>query len=154
MFMEAPGLTLCGADTSGRTPILTHAIDFVNRTGGCDAILLSFSEKTENWTAAFTTVFDMASGISTGLDRRRPVLVISTTSASDEATLVLNTALSRDPFLGGVTCGQIRISNGFVRTPVGGSKIDQVMGSSELTSLLKQFSTSVLRESRWEERHG
>ncbi len=88
-------------------PQLAH--DFYNKIGGSDLVLISFAENNRSYTTAFKNILDWMSRINGKTFQEKPMLLLATSPGARGGGSVLETALKRMPFQGGVVKGSFSL---------------------------------------------
>jgi NAD(P)H-dependent FMN reductase len=76
------------------------AVDFYDRIGRSDALLISFAEHNGHYTAAYKNLFDWASRISRQVYQGKPTVMLSTSPGARGGRSVLETAVRSAPSFG------------------------------------------------------
>jgi len=76
------------------------AIDFFEKLGQADAIVVSFAEHNGSYTAAYKNLFDWASRINQKVFQDKPTVYLSTSPGPGGASSILETAKNAAPFFG------------------------------------------------------
>ncbi|WP_293893960.1 NADPH-dependent FMN reductase [Flavobacterium sp.] len=88
-------------------PQLAH--DFYNKIGDADFILISFAENNGNFTTAFKNIVDWTSRINSKTFQEKPMLLLATSPGARGGSSVLDIAVKRMPFQGGVVKGSFSL---------------------------------------------
>lgn len=88
-------------------PQLAH--DFYKKIGDADFILISFAENNGNFSTAFKNILDWASRINSKTFQEKPMLLLATSPGAWGGGTVLDIALKRMPFQGGVVKGSFSL---------------------------------------------
>ena len=78
------------------------AHDFYKKIGDADFILISFAENNGNFTTAFKNILDWTSRINSKTFQEKPMLLLATSPGARGGGTVLEIAVKRMPFQGGV----------------------------------------------------
>lgn len=90
-------------------PQLAH--DFYEKIGNADFILISFAENNGNYTTAFKNILDWTSRINSKTFQEKPMLLLATSPGARGGGTVLDIAVKRMPFQGGVVKGSFSLPN-------------------------------------------
>jgi chromate reductase, NAD(P)H dehydrogenase (quinone) len=88
-------------------PQLAH--DFYNKIGEADFVLISFAENNGNYTTAFKNILDWMSRINGKTFQEKPMLLLATSPGARGGGSVLDIAVKRMPFQGGVVKGSFSL---------------------------------------------
>ncbi len=88
-------------------PQLAH--DFYQKIGDADFILISFAENNGNYTTAFKNILDWMSRINGKTFQEKPMLLLATSPGARGGGTVLDIAVKRMPFQGGVVKGSFSL---------------------------------------------
>ncbi|RKS00711.1 NADPH-dependent FMN reductase [Flavobacterium sp. 102] len=88
-------------------PQLAH--DFYQKIGEADFILISFAENNGNFTAAFKNILDWTSRINSKTFQEKPLLLLATSPGARGGGTVLDIAVKRMPFQGGIVKGSFSL---------------------------------------------
>lgn len=88
-------------------PQLAH--DFYEKIGEADLVLISFAENNGNYTTAFKNILDWTSRINSKTFQEKPMLLLATSPGARGGSSVLDIALKRMPFQGGVVKGSFSL---------------------------------------------
>jgi chromate reductase len=88
-------------------PQLAH--DFYNKIGNADFILISFAENNGNYTTAFKNILDWMSRINNKTFQEKPMLLLATSPGARGGSSVLDIAVKRMPFQGGIVKGSFSL---------------------------------------------
>lgn len=88
-------------------PQLAH--DFYKKIGDADLILISFAENNGNYTTAFKNILDWTSRINSKTFQEKPMLLLATSPGARGGGTVLDIAVKRMPFQGGVVKGSFSL---------------------------------------------
>ncbi len=88
-------------------PQLAH--DFYNKIGASDFVLISFAENNGNYTTAFKNILDWTSRINGKTFQEKPMLLLATSPGARGGSTVLDIALKRMPFQGGIVKGSFSL---------------------------------------------
>ncbi|HNP31988.1 MAG TPA: NAD(P)H-dependent oxidoreductase [Flavobacterium sp.] len=88
-------------------PQLAH--DFYNKIGEADLILISFAENNGNYTTAFKNILDWMSRINGKTFQEKPMLLLATSPGARGGSSVLDIAVKRMPFQGGIVKGSFSL---------------------------------------------
>lgn len=88
-------------------PKLAH--DFYEKIGNADFILISFAENNGNYTTAFKNILDWTSRINSKTFQEKPMLLLATSPGARGGGTVLDIAVKRMPFQGGVVKGSFSL---------------------------------------------
>jgi chromate reductase len=85
------------------------AEDFYKKIGNADLILISFAENNGNYTTAFKNILDWTSRINNKTFQGKPMLLLATSPGARGGGTVLDIAVKRMPFQGGVVKGSFSL---------------------------------------------
>ncbi|WP_162127157.1 NADPH-dependent FMN reductase [Flavobacterium phycosphaerae] len=85
------------------------ANDFYDKIGGADLILISFAENNGAYTTAFKNILDWMSRINGKTFQEKPMLLLATSPGARGGSAVLDIAVKRMPFQGGVVKGSFSL---------------------------------------------
>ncbi|MES2410365.1 MAG: NAD(P)H-dependent oxidoreductase [Bacteroidota bacterium] len=85
------------------------AQDFYKKIGDADFILISFAENNGNYSAAFKNILDWASRIDSKTFQGKPMLLLATSPGARGGGTVLDIAVKRMPFQGGIVKGSFSL---------------------------------------------
>ncbi|WP_284651573.1 NADPH-dependent FMN reductase [Flavobacterium terrisoli] len=85
------------------------AQDFYKKIGDADFILISFAENNGNYTTAFKNILDWTSRIDGKTFQGKPMLLLATSPGARGGGTVLDIAVKRMPFQGGVVKGSFSL---------------------------------------------
>ncbi|MCF6128373.1 NAD(P)H-dependent oxidoreductase [Flavobacterium sp. AS60] len=88
-------------------PQLAH--DFYKKIGDADLVLISFAENNGNYTTAFKNILDWMSRINGKTFQEKPMLLLATSPGARGGSSVLDIAVKRMPFQGGVVKGSFSL---------------------------------------------
>lgn len=88
-------------------PQLAH--DFYNKIGESDFILISFAENNGNFSTAFKNILDWMSRINGKTFQEKPMLLLATSPGARGGSSVLDIAVKRMPYQGGVVKGSFSL---------------------------------------------
>jgi chromate reductase len=88
-------------------PQLAH--DFYKKIGDADFILISFAENNGNYSTAFKNILDWASRINNKTFQEKPMLLLATSPGARGGSSVLDIAVKRMPFQGGIVKGSFSL---------------------------------------------
>lgn len=88
-------------------PQLAH--DFYKKIGDADIVLISFAENNGNFSTAFKNILDWTSRINSKTFQERPMLLLATSPGPRGGSTVLDIAVKRMPFQGGVVKGSFSL---------------------------------------------
>lgn len=89
--------------------IHTLAQDFYAKIGSADLIVLSFAEHNGAYTAAFKNVLDWMSRINAKTFQEKDMLLLATSPGARGGSSVLDMAVARFPFQGGIIKGSFSL---------------------------------------------
>ncbi len=87
------------------------AQDFYKRIGDADFIVISFAENNGNYTTAFKNILDWTSRINSKTFQEKPMLLLATSPGARGGGTVLEIAVKRMPFQGGIVKGSFSLPN-------------------------------------------
>lgn len=85
------------------------AQDFYKKIGDADFVLISFAENNGNYTTAFKNILDWTSRINSKTFQEKPMLLLATSPGPRGGGTVLDIAVKRMPFQGGVVKGSFSL---------------------------------------------
>ena len=85
------------------------AQDFYKKIGDADLILISFAENNGNYTTAFKNILDWTSRINGKTFQEKLMLLLATSPGARGGSSVLDIAIKRMPFQGGVVKGSFSL---------------------------------------------
>ena len=85
------------------------AQDFYKKIGDADLILISFAENNGNYTTAFKNILDWMSRLNGKTFQEKPMLLLATSPGARGGSSVLDIAVKRMPFQGGVVKGSFSL---------------------------------------------
>lgn len=85
------------------------AQDFYKKIGDADFILVSFAENNGNYSTAFKNILDWASRINSKTFQEKPMLLLATSPGARGGSSVLDIAVKRMPFQGGIVKGSFSL---------------------------------------------
>ena len=88
-------------------PELAHA--FVDKIGGCDAVLISLAEHNGSYSAAYKSLFDWASRINPKVYQDKPMVLLATSPGGRGGKSVLELALNQMPRFGGQVVASVSV---------------------------------------------
>lgn len=88
-------------------PQLAH--DFYKKIGDSDFVLISFAENNGNYTTAFKNILDWTSRINSKTFQEKPMLLLATSPGARGGGTVLDIAVKRMPFQGGIVKGSFSL---------------------------------------------
>jgi len=88
-------------------PQLAH--DFYKKIGDADFILISFAENNGNYSTAFKNILDWTSRINSKTFQEKPMLLLATSPGARGGSSVLDIAVKRMPFQGGIVKGSFSL---------------------------------------------
>ena len=88
-------------------PPLAH--DFYKKIGDADFILISFAEHNGNFSVAFKNILDWSSRINSKTFQEKPMLLLATSPGARGGSSVLDIAVKRMPFQGGIVKGSFSL---------------------------------------------
>jgi len=88
-------------------PQLAH--DFYKKIGDADFILISFAEHNGNFSTAFKNILDWMSRINSKTFQEKPMLLLATSPGARGGSSVLDIAVKRMPFQGGMVKGSFSL---------------------------------------------
>ncbi|MGL2966642.1 NADPH-dependent FMN reductase [Flavobacterium sp. XGLA_31] len=88
-------------------PQLAH--DFYQKIGDADFILISFAENNGSYTTAYKNILDWMSRINGKTFQEKPMLLLATSPGARGGSTVLDTAVKRMPFQGGIVKGSFSL---------------------------------------------
>lgn len=88
-------------------PQLAH--DFYQKIGEADLILISFAENNGNFSTAFKNILDWTSRINGKTFQEKPMLLLATSPGARGGSSVLDIAVKRMPFQGGIVKGSFSL---------------------------------------------
>lgn len=115
------------------------AQDFYKKIGDADFILISFAENNGNYTTAFKNILDWTSRINSKTFQEKPMLLLATSPGARGGGTVLDIAVKRMPFQGGIVKGSFSL-------PSFQQNFDQEKGmisNEELDTELKKIIESI-----------
>ena len=88
-------------------PQLAH--DFYKKIDDSDFILISFAENNGNFSTAFKNILDWTSRINSKTFQEKPMLLLATSPGARGGGTVLDIAVKRMPFQGGIVKGSFSL---------------------------------------------
>lgn len=88
-------------------PQLAH--DFYKKIGDSDFVLISFAENNGNYSTAFKNILDWMSRINSKTFQGKPMLLLATSPGARGGSSVLDIAVKRMPFQGGIVKGSFSL---------------------------------------------
>lgn len=88
-------------------PQLAH--DFYKKIGDSDFVLISFAENNGNYSTAFKNILDWTSRINSKTFQEKPMLLLATSPGARGGSTVLDIAVKRMPFQGGIVKGSFSL---------------------------------------------
>lgn len=85
------------------------AIDFYEKIGTADLIVISFAEHNGNFSTAFKNVLDWSSRINAKTFQEKEMLLLATSPGARGGSSVLDIAIKRFPFQGGIVKGSFSL---------------------------------------------
>jgi chromate reductase, NAD(P)H dehydrogenase (quinone) len=85
------------------------AQDFYKKIGDADLILISFAENNGNYSTAFKNILDWTSRINNKTFQEKSMLLLATSPGARGGSTVLDIAVKRMPFQGGVVKGSFSL---------------------------------------------
>jgi NAD(P)H-dependent FMN reductase len=85
------------------------AQDFYKKIGDADFILISFAENNGNYSTAFKNILDWTSRINNKTFQEKPMLLLATSPGARGGSTVLDIAVKRMPFQGGIVKGSFSL---------------------------------------------
>jgi chromate reductase len=98
-------------DFEDKNGIPDLAIDFYNKLGSSDLIIISFAEYNGAYTSAFKNIFDWTSRHNGKTFQNKPMLLMSTSPGARGGQSVLDMARNRIPFHAGEIKGHFSLPN-------------------------------------------
>jgi chromate reductase len=102
-------LPIYSTDKEKETGIPELAINFYNKIGSADLIIISFAEHNGAYSASFKNIFDWISRINGKTFQEKPMLLLSTSPGPRGGSSVLEIAKNRFPFQGGIIKGSFSL---------------------------------------------
>lgn len=132
---EMPVFSVDKEKESGIHPL---ALQFYEKLGTADLIIISFAEHNGSYSAAFKNIFDWISRINSKTFQEKPMLLLSTSPGPRGGATVLEIAKNRFPFQGGVIKGTFSL-------PSFGANFDSEKGiiNADLKSQLLEIVNSI-----------
>ena len=96
-------------DREKKDGIPQPAKDFYKKIGDADLILISFAENNGNYTTAFKNILDWMSRLNGKTFQEKPMLLLATSPGARGGSSVLDIAVKRMPFQGGVVKGSFSL---------------------------------------------
>ena len=87
------------------------ALEFFEKIGSSDAIIVSYAEHNGSYTAAFKNLFDWMSRINSKVYQNKPMLILATSPGSGGAATVLAAAASSAPHFSADLKASISVPN-------------------------------------------
>lgn len=94
-------------EKSGGIPQLAN--DFYNKIGEADLVVISFAENNGNYTTAFKNILDWMSRINGKTFQEKPMLLLATSPGARGGSSVLDIAVKRMPYQGGIVKGSFSL---------------------------------------------
>lgn len=85
------------------------AQEFYSKLGSADLIIISFAEHNGNYSAAFKNILDWSSRINAKTFQEKPMLLLATSPGARGGSSVLEIAIKRFPFQGGIVKGSFSL---------------------------------------------
>jgi chromate reductase len=85
------------------------AQDFYKKIGDSDFVLISFAENNGNYSTAFKNILDWTSRINSKTFQEKPMLLLATSPGARGGGTVLDIAVKRMPFQGGIVKGSFSL---------------------------------------------
>ena len=102
-------MPIFSSDKESENGIPQLALDFYNKLGTADLIVISFAEHNGTYTTAFKNIFDWSSRINAKTFQEKPVLLLSTSPGPRGGSTVLEIAKGRFPFQGAIVKGSFSL---------------------------------------------
>lgn len=96
-------------DKEKENGIAKEAIEFYEKIGNSDLIIISFAEHNGAYSAAFKNVLDWTSRINAKTFQEKPVLLLATSPGARGGSSVLEIALKRFPYQGAIVKGSFSL---------------------------------------------
>ncbi|MES2864946.1 MAG: NAD(P)H-dependent oxidoreductase [Bacteroidota bacterium] len=96
-------------DKQNENGIHQLAIDFYEKLGSADLIVISFAEHNGNYSTAFKNVLDWTSRINAKTFQEKEMLLLATSPGARGGSSVLDIATKRFPFQGGIVKGSFSL---------------------------------------------
>ena len=87
------------------------ALEFFEKIGSSDAIIVSYAEHNGSYTAAFKNLFDWLSRIDSKVYQGKPMLILATSPGSGGAATVLAAAAASAPYFSANLKGSVSVPN-------------------------------------------
>ena len=113
---------------------------FLEKLGGCDAIIVSFAEHNGSYSAAYKNLFDWCSRINPKVYQNKPMVLLSTSPGARGGAGVLSAAVNAMPHFDGIVKGRFSLPSFYDNFDLNNKKISD----SELLSQLKTEVRSLL----------
>ncbi|MDI9257760.1 NADPH-dependent FMN reductase [Flavobacterium sedimenticola] len=124
-------------EKAGGIPPLAH--DFYQKIGASDLIVISFAENNGNYTTAFKNILDWMSRINGKTFQEKPMLLLATSPGARGGSTVLDIAVKRMPYQGGVVKGSFSLpsfhdnfKDGKIVTPEWEEALKQIISNISL----------------------
>jgi len=85
------------------------AQEFYRKIGDADFVVISFAENNGNYTTAFKNILDWTSRINSKTFQEKPMLLLATSPGARGGSTVLDIAVKRMPFQGGIVKGSFSL---------------------------------------------
>lgn len=102
-------MPIYSVDKETENGIPNLANDFYAKIGSADVIVISFAEHNGTYATAFKNVFDWTSRINAKTFQEKDMLLLATSPGPRGASTVLDSAVNRFPFQGGVVKGSFSL---------------------------------------------
>lgn len=104
-------MPLYSIDREKKDGIPQPAHRFYEKIGGADLILISFAEHNGAYSTAFKNIFDWMSRINGKTFQEKPMLLMATSPGARGGSSVLEMAVKRFPYQGGLVKGMFSLPN-------------------------------------------
>lgn len=113
------------------------ALEFFEKIGTSDAIVVSYAEHNGSYTAAFKNLFDWMSRINGKVYQNKSMLILATSPGSGGAATVLAAATSSAPHFSADLKASISVPNFFENFDVSANELTNVQIKQELQGALR-----------------
>lgn len=119
------------------------AIEFFNKIGEADALMISFAEHNGSYSAAYKNIFDWASRINPKVYQNKPMFLMATSPGRRGGASVLAKAIESAPIFTGHVLASYSLPSFFEQFDNDKNELIEPQKRQQLSELIKQFGIDI-----------